>query len=84
MSEDNLCRDRLQVRYGEHRRQHLDHMQTKAAVDCGLSDASAWPFGFFRAGRWLERDAYVCVRQSSPRQVVKHLESRRRQYARVD
>ena len=32
----------------------------------------------------LERSAYVYVRQSSPRQVVEHLESRRRQYARVD
>lgn len=31
-----------------------------------------------------ERAAYVYVRQSSPRQVVEHLESRRRQYARVD
>jgi DNA invertase Pin-like site-specific DNA recombinase len=32
----------------------------------------------------LERCAYVYVRQSSPRQVVEHLESRRRQYERVD
>jgi len=32
----------------------------------------------------LERSAYVYVRQSSPRQVVEHLESRRRQYERVD
>jgi len=32
----------------------------------------------------LERAAYVYVRQSSPRQVVEHLESRRRQYERVD
>ena len=28
----------------------------------------------------LERTAYVYVRQSSPRQVVEHLESKRRQY----
>ena len=34
--------------------------------------------------RHLERSAYVYVRQSSPRQVVEHLESRRRQYERVD
>jgi len=32
----------------------------------------------------LERNAVVYVRQSSPRQVVEHLESRRRQYERVD
>ena len=32
----------------------------------------------------LERAAYVYVRQSSPRQVVEHLESRRRQYERVE
>jgi DNA invertase Pin-like site-specific DNA recombinase len=32
----------------------------------------------------LERAAYVYVRQSSPRQVLEHLESRRRQYERVD
>lgn len=32
----------------------------------------------------LERAAHVYVRQSSPRQVVEHLESRRRQYERVD
>ena len=31
-----------------------------------------------------ERAAYVYVRQSSPRQVVEHLESRRRQYERVE
>ena len=29
----------------------------------------------------LERAAYVYVRQSSPRQVIEHLESQRRQYA---
>ena len=28
----------------------------------------------------LERAAYVYVRQSSPRQVIEHLESQRRQY----
>ena len=32
----------------------------------------------------LERAAYVYVRQSSPRQVVEHLESRRRQYERAE
>ena len=32
----------------------------------------------------LGRAAYVYVRQSSPRQVTEHLESRRRQYERVD
>lgn len=32
----------------------------------------------------IDRAAYVYVRQSSPRQVVEHLESRRRQYERVD
>jgi len=32
----------------------------------------------------LERSAYVYVRQSSLRQVTEHLESRRRQYERVD
>ena len=32
----------------------------------------------------LERAAYVYVRQSSLRQVTEHLESRRRQYERVD
>lgn len=32
----------------------------------------------------LERAAYVYVRQSSPRQVIEHLESRRRQYERVE
>lgn len=32
----------------------------------------------------LERAAYVYVRQSSPRQVVEHLESGRRQYERVE
>lgn len=32
----------------------------------------------------LERSAYVYVRQSSLRQVQKHVESRRRQYGRVD
>ncbi len=31
----------------------------------------------------LERAAYVYVRQSSPRQVVEHLESKRRQYGLV-
>lgn len=34
--------------------------------------------------RHLKRAAYVYVRQSSPRQVVEHLEGRRRQYQRVD
>jgi DNA invertase Pin-like site-specific DNA recombinase len=32
----------------------------------------------------LERAAYVYVRQSSPRQVQEHLESRRRQYERAE
>lgn len=32
----------------------------------------------------LERAAYVYVRQSSPRQVHEHLESRRRQYERAE
>ena len=32
----------------------------------------------------LERSAYVYVRQSSLRQVAEHLESKRRQYERVD
>ncbi len=32
----------------------------------------------------LERTAYVYVRQSSPRQVIEHLESRRRQYDLVN
>jgi len=36
------------------------------------------------AAKHLERAAYVYVRQSSPRQVVEHLESQRRQYGRVD
>ena len=32
----------------------------------------------------LERAAYVYVRQSSPRQVIEHLESQRRQYDLVN
>ena len=34
--------------------------------------------------RHLERAAYVYVRQSSPRQVLEHAESGRRQYERVE